>query len=433
MNTESQRPTLHIVIVGAGIAGLTAAIALGKQGHHVEIIEKSKFAQETGAAVHLPPNCTALLNWMDIDPAQFGGNLLEQMHFYDSHGFLRHKKQFAEIRGKWQAEWYLAHRVDLHNHLKQRAKETATLHTGCKIVSVNIKTGPPSVALDDGRVFVGDILLGADGLRSCIRREIAPASPAPYVVDKSCFRWLLPTSDLKKATATAESVREPGVFVEWAAGDRRLVAYPCSDNRMFNMVAFLPTADAGIPGGGWQATGDKTALVHAFSEFPSGVRALAEQAGDDLKVWELYEMESLPTWVTGHCALLGDAAHPFQPCKSALSAAYEMPTNVVDLGQGAAMAIEDAVSLATLLPRNTKTDDIPARLLLYEKARRPRVEMILGYTRLNGRDENDSSARRVTVTEMVHFMNKCFDHNEIKASSSLLEDSLAEKTLSSLT
>ena len=70
--------------------------------------------------------------------------------------------------------------------------------------------------------------------------------------------------------------------------------------------------------------------------------------------------------------------------------------NVVDMGQGAAMAIEDAVSLATLLPRNTKPVDIPARLQLYEKARRSRVEMILKYTRMNGRDEDGSSAGRGT-------------------------------------
>lgn len=86
--------------------------------------------------------------------------------------------------------------------------------------------------------------------QSCIRNGIAPGSPGPYAVGKSCFRWLLPTDDLKKAAATAESVRDPGVFVEWAADDRRLVAYPCSDNRMFNLVAFLPTTEAGALGEG---------------------------------------------------------------------------------------------------------------------------------------------------------------------------------------
>lgn len=102
------------------------------------------------------------------------------------------------------------------------------------------------------------------------------------------------------------------------------------------------------------------------------------------------------------------------------------------------MAIEDAVSLATLLPRDTKMSDIPARLLAYEKGRRPRVDMVLEYTRLNGRDENDISARRISgefnadseharanhgyiVVEMVQVMSKCFNHNEIKASGSLLE------------
>ncbi|KAK0822319.1 hypothetical protein LTR03_018226, partial [Friedmanniomyces endolithicus] len=73
----SNRP-LDILVIGAGIAGLSAAIALGKQGHRVVILEKSAFLREAGAAIHLPPNCTALLKWMGVDPVEFGGTLLSE-------------------------------------------------------------------------------------------------------------------------------------------------------------------------------------------------------------------------------------------------------------------------------------------------------------------------------------------------------------------
>ncbi|KAF7516112.1 hypothetical protein PCG10_002450 [Penicillium crustosum] len=78
--TVSNQP-LDVLIIGAGIAGLSAAIALGKQGHRVVILEKSAFLRETGAAMHLPPNCTALLRWMGIDPTEFGGTLLREVRF----------------------------------------------------------------------------------------------------------------------------------------------------------------------------------------------------------------------------------------------------------------------------------------------------------------------------------------------------------------
>ncbi|OJK00091.1 hypothetical protein ASPACDRAFT_51918 [Aspergillus aculeatus ATCC 16872] len=406
MTVTSQEPRpLQVLIVGAGIAGLTAAIALGKQGHHVVIVEKSKFSREAGAAIHVPPNCTALLNWLNIDPRDFGGTLLQQIHRYDHLGNLKYKKEFDGIRHMWQAEWYLVHRVDLHNYLKQRAMQTATLHMGCKIVGIDVDSERPSVTLDNGARFEGDLLLGADGLHSIVRHEIGQQPPAPFPAGKSCFRWLLSTDDLRQLTATKDIVQEPGVFIEWARDDRRLVAYPCSNNKVFNLCAFLPTAEAGGLGEGWQAVGSKDALASGFSSFGPAVKELVDGADDNLKVWELFDMKTLPTWVRGRSALLGDAAHPFQPY----------------MGQGGAMAIEDAVSLAVLLPAGTRTEDIPARLALYEEARRSRVDLVLDYTRMNGVDENDTTARRMSAAEMVKFMGICFSHNEVKSSTALLE------------
>ncbi|KAL5357124.1 FAD/NAD(P)-binding domain-containing protein [Aspergillus floccosus] len=407
---EETKP-LHVLVVGAGIAGLTAAIALGKQGHDVVILEKSRFSRETGAAIALPPNCTALLEWMDASPTLYGGTLLEEMHRYGSGGELRHKQNFSEIRKMWQAEWYLAHRVDLHNHLKYRAQQTATLHTGCNITQLDLEGERPTVKLDDGREFSCDLLLGADGLRSVVRETMAPGHPPPYPTGKSCFRWLLPTDSLKQADATREIVGSPGTFIEWAAGDRRVVVFPCSNNKILNLVGYVPNTEAGDISEGWQASGNKHALIQAFSKFNPAVRAMTESAGDDLKIWQLFDMKALPSWQKRHSALLGDAAHPFQP----------------HIGQGGAMGIEDAVSLATLLPKGTRPDEIPSRLVLYEKARRERVEYVLKYTRLNGVDEDDTSARRMTMKEVMQMTAICFSHKEIESSRALLASSIQAK------
>ncbi|KAJ5698051.1 hypothetical protein N7462_000056 [Penicillium macrosclerotiorum] len=384
---ENNRP-LDVLVIGAGIAGLSAAIALGKQGHHVvyhcaQILERSSFLRETGAAIHLPPNCTALLKWMGVDPEEFGGTIMNEIHRYSHAGELKYKKDFAGVRETWQAEWYLVHRVDLHNNLKLHALKTATLHTGCKITDVDINTSRPSVTLEDGRIFDADLLLGADGLHSQIRRSVAPGAPGPYAVGKSCYRWLLPTDKLRKHETSRGFVEDPGIFMEWATEGARLVAYPCSDNKVFNLCAFLPSKEAESSASqvdGWQTVGDQNAVVQGFADFHPGVQQIVQDADQNLRVWDLYDMEMLPTWTVGQTALIGDAAHPFQPY----------------MGQGGAMAIEDAVGIATLLPYGSKASDIPSRLELYQSSRRPRVEMILNFTRLNGRDDSDAAGARIT-------------------------------------
>lgn len=147
---------------------------------------------------------------------------------------------------------------------------------------------------------------------------------------------------------------------------------------------------------GWQAVGNKSALVDGFSEFSPEVKELVHGADENLKVWELFDMKSLPSWVRGCSALLGDAAHPFQPCEFLTPPLSAHNLTIADMGQGGAMAIEDAVSLAVLLPAGTPVKDIPARLALYEKARRSRVDLVLEYTRINGVDEIDTTAKRIT-------------------------------------
>jgi salicylate hydroxylase len=79
--------------------------------------------------------------------------------------------------------------------------------------------------------------------QSQLRQSVAPGSPPPYAVGKSCFRWLLPTEELKQYENTIDFVKDPGVFIEWASDDRRLVAYPCSDDKVFNLCAFMPSKD----------------------------------------------------------------------------------------------------------------------------------------------------------------------------------------------
>ncbi|KAL4794975.1 hypothetical protein BDV19DRAFT_178493 [Aspergillus venezuelensis] len=400
---------LDIIIIGAGISGLTAAGTLGRQGHRVTVLEKSKFNKETGAAINVPPNCTALLEWMNIDIRDYGGTLLEEVNRHDHHGTVKFHTDFAGVRKFWQAEYYLVHRCDLHDSLKSQALKAAKIHTGCEIVTIDTSTSQPCVTLEDGRTFKGDLLIGADGLQSAIRKHIAPNAPPPTPADKSCFRWLLPAAEMRELDVTRDIVRQ-GALMEWAApGTARLVMYPCSNNTVLNLVAFMPTDQVGKLGEGWEVTGNKANLVGGFTDFCPAVREVVGRAGDDLKMWQLYDMKPLPSYVKDHVALIGDAAHPFQPY----------------LGQGGAMAIEDAVSLAVLLPLGTTVKEIPHRLHLYETSRRPRVELALHYTALNARNEDEKSTDTEIAAEMAKMMGKIGSHNEVAHSTAVLQEALA--------
>lgn len=154
----------------------------------------------------------------------------------------------------------------------------------------------------------------------------------------------------------------------WDAEERRVVIYPCSNNELLNFVCLHPDTDTTIDtaGDSYNQHIGKDALLDVYRHFNPQVRKLLAKADPQtLKLWPLLDMETLPTWVEGRLAILGDAAHPFLPYRAS----------------GGAMAIEDAVSLAVMLPGDVEKDQVPERLKVYEKARFERATTIQELTR----------------------------------------------------
>lgn len=154
---------LKIVIIGAGIGGLSAALSLRRNGHEVEVYEQSRFANETGAAVHLAPNSNGVLRRWGIFAEEFGAVHAERIQERQRTGEIVMDMDTTEQNKAWQHPWQFSHRVSLHENLKALATdEGVALLTSSKIVDLDPAKG--EVQLADGTKVVGDVVLGADGI-----------------------------------------------------------------------------------------------------------------------------------------------------------------------------------------------------------------------------------------------------------------------------
>ncbi|KAL3472366.1 hypothetical protein BJX99DRAFT_272971 [Aspergillus californicus] len=388
---------LKILIVGAGIGGLTAAIALRNQGHDIRIFEQSQLATETGAAIHLAPNANGLLRRLGIFAEKFGANPMERLTEYTAAGELQRDWDLTESNKRWQHPWLLAHRVELHNNLKKIATSpTATyrgipLHTASRVAHVNAETA--TVTLEDGAHFQGDVVIGADGVHSVARNSVPGGQVKAECRGKSAFRFMVPKEAALNDPTTAKLVQHTGQLSMWFGSDRRIIMYPTSDNTTLNFVVIHPESESAADSDdAWGAQGNLDKMLHIMDGFdPLILRLLARADPGSVKVWKLLDMDVIPKWYYQRLALIGDAAHPFLPHQ----------------GQGGGVAIEDAVSLAVVLSRGLSVGEVPERLKLYHDIRHDRATRIQTFSRMIGEDRTEDKH-----LDMFGFTNFNFGHDE---------------------
>ncbi|MFF8652645.1 FAD-dependent monooxygenase [Streptomyces huasconensis] len=333
-------PQRAATIVGGGIGGLAAAIALHQQGWHVEVLEKAPEFTEIGAGISLWPNALRALDTLGLaDTVRALGAEEATGGVRDRRGRWLSRTDNAELARRFGHPLVVLHRAELLRALRE-ALPSRSLKPGSEVSGVREEGGRLVVDHRNGE-SLADLVVAADGLRSPVRRALWPEAPAPRYAGYTAWR------------AVTEPLAEPPAegAVTWGRGERfGFTALPGGRTYVFATVT-LPQATA-------LGTSEYAEMLRRFGNWPDPVPALLAAVPPDAVLrHDLYDLPPLSTFVRGRVALLGDAAHAMTP----------------NLGQGACQALEDAVTLAHCLDTTADTD---AALRSYDRLRRPRTQAI---------------------------------------------------------
>ena len=352
-----------VIIAGAGIGGLTAALALAQRGFAVTLLEAAERLEEVGAGLQLSPNAARVLTALGV-AERLKPHVVVPEHLVvrnaRSGRLLAQGPLGATSAQRYGAPYWVIHRGDLQAVLCEAVAATPSiaLRLGSKVESFTAEPDDVAVSTSHGSQPLAaraHALIAADGLWSTLRQQLGHTT-APRPAGQTAWRTLVPTEAAPKSAAL------PAVNL-WLGANSHLVHYPVKSGRMINVVAIVDD-DWREPG--WSTAGEPRKLLDRFSaeQWHASARDLLA-AAERWQKWALFDCPPLSSWGKGRITLLGDAAHPMLPY----------------LAQGAAMAIEDAAVLAACLERNPV---VPAALRTYEASRQPRTTRVQHDASRNG-------------------------------------------------
>jgi 2-polyprenyl-6-methoxyphenol hydroxylase-like FAD-dependent oxidoreductase len=346
----------HVLVVGAGIAGLAAARALDRIGCAVDVVERERTLVDAGTGVYLPGNATRALRALGLEPHVVErAAVVPRQRFSDHRGRLLVEVDVVEL---WSGigPCVALPRADLHAVLLEGARN-ASIRRGVTLLGLSGHGGTVSVGFDDGTAGDYDLVIGADGIRSTTRRLAFGSDVHARQVGQRGWRFV---------TAC------PAETTTWSVMlDRRcaFLTIPVGHGRVYCYGDVLGKS-------GEEGEAD---LAHCFAGFAEPVPTLLDSVARDTFVHRsTIEEVALDSWAQGRVLLVGDAAHATSP----------------NMAQGAAMALEDAIVLAECLDR---LDSIPAALSAYEARRRPRTEWVRRQTHRRDRTRYVATPIRNTL------------------------------------
>ncbi len=369
----------HIIIVGAGIGGLTAALALARRGYSCEVLESAKEIAAIGAGVTLAPNAMRVYSHLGIAAAieATGVEPTHQrvQHWADGRTLIAFERG-GKVRDAYGAPYIYIHRADLHAILSQAVMATGrvTMRLGARVTGATITEDQSQVELAGGATVSGDLIIAADGVKSVLRAQVA--NDLPQFSGHIAWRAVV---DVTEGVLSALS-DFPGMHI---GSGRMAVRYPVSNGAKLNLVFFA--RQSGWAEEGWAIQAHPDELRATFRDWCPEVQSMiAAIEPEKLFKWAIYAREPLPRWTHGgRLCLLGDAAHATTPF----------------LGQGAAAAIEDAFVLARALDASP---DIASAIARYEAVRRPHCDLVQRESNANADRLQGPESDLYGMTKMVN-------------------------------
>ncbi|KAK2049541.1 FAD/NAD(P)-binding domain-containing protein [Colletotrichum somersetense] len=382
----------NIIVVGGGIAGISAAIALRGPRRRITVLEQSQLNREIGATISLQPNASKIVEkqWGLEETLSKKGSMADQgFRIYSVEGKLHADIPF-HLKKNYGADRMMYHRVDLHDALREAAtKEVADaepviIQTGCVVRDCDPEAG--TVTLVSGEVFTGDLIVGADGIKSVLRKSVLGKDVAAVPTGLSAYRLVIDSSELEHEKDFTSVIDPRESLTTMIMGhDRRIIMGPARAGSIYSVVALVPDdkMQETAEGKSWTTKGDPQKMRESFEVFPTWAKAVFKNC-TEVGLWQLRDMDPLETWHRGRTIIIGDAAHPMLPTQ----------------GQGASQAIEDAEALGVIfgdIKEKPTTAEVESRLKAVFECRFERVSLIQGYSRQAGKPATDKTTNNITM------------------------------------
>lgn len=369
----------HILVVGGGIGGLSAALALSRGGHRADVFEQAPVFAEIGAGIQMGPNVTRRLAQLGLAEGLEAIAARPDVLVVQSAGSgaeLARLPLGDAMRERYGAPYLCVHRADLHALLLEavRARGRGTLVTDARIAQVETSDDLVCISSSGARAWEGEALIGADGLWSLARQrlDVPSAAEPPRATGHTAWRAMA------EQAALPQALRRGRIDV-WLGPQLHAVAYPVRGGAWLNVVVIAESAPAG-DARDWDQASSLAALQKATGRSGRALQALLE-AMPGWRAWTLSDrppLASAAEMAQERVALVGDAAHPMVPY----------------LAQGAGMAIEDSVALAEALGQGSAAD-VPAAFARYAEARWQRNALVQAKARRNGQIFHATGAVRI--------------------------------------
>lgn len=342
---------IKIGLVGAGLGGMTAAIALQQRGFDVTVYEQAPSLGEIGAGITVGPNANKVLNALGLEnemealagPSPHAGVLDyktgERLTYIE-----RGRESFMEEYG---AVSRLVHRADFHAVLQRAFNPTAdNLKLGYELANITQDDERVTLQFTSGKTEQCDVVVACDGLKSIARDKLFPTEP-PEFTGFVAWRGLVERAKVPDVSLNPH-------FATYPAENKMFARYPVRNGELINYVA--NARKAAFDTESWKATADISEILGEFEDWHEDVVSIMKATPNGKCArWALHSRKPLASWVKGRVALLGDAAHPMTPFH----------------GMGAGMAIEDAAILARSFEAcwDDGGEDWQQAFQRYEKAR----------------------------------------------------------------